>query len=360
MPHVRTPVLRLRAVGLLLVCSALAAGSTFAKSGADLDGAPDQAAADVLHVARNQLGDPYVWGGNGPDGWDCSGFTSLWKTVGGVKGLPRVARDQQAWAVPIPREQALPGDLVFFGNPVTHAGIVSADGFMLDAGASKAQVVHRRIWTTGVVRYARVPRPGMPQVRPWTPPPLPSPVPAAPVADSPAAAAAGARPPAPPSPAAAKPVKVAAKPAKPVATKPVATKPVSRPTGALIPLKGLPGVQRVPSSALALKAVANARAAAGRPAGARGWNDVSLVATAFRHAGAGAVPADRKALLSRSRAVALADARIGDLVVYDTPDTPHLGIYLGHGYMVDASAKLGRVVVRRVYAAPSVRLVRLA
>lgn len=356
MSHVRTSGLRLRAVSLVAACLALAAGTTFAKSGASapLDGAPDQAAANVLHVARNQLGDPYVWGGNGPDGWDCSGFTSLWRTVGGADGMPRVSRDQQAWAVPIPQQQALPGDLVFFGNPVTHAGIVARGGFMLDAGASKAQVVHRRIWTTGVVRYGRVPRPGMPKVTPWTPPPLPAPVPDAPVADSPAAAAAprtisgtttsG---------------KPAAKPAKPVAkpaAKPVA-KPVAKP--GLTPLTGLPGVQKVPSSKLALKAAANARSVTGRPVGPKAWNDVSLVATAWRHAGGAALPHDRKALLARTTRVALADARVGDLVVYDRPDQPHLGVYLGHGYMVDASSTYGRVVVRRVYAAPSVRLVRL-
>ncbi len=367
MSHVRTSGLRLRAVGLVLACLALAGGTTFAKSGAasPLDGAPDQAAADVLHVARNQLGDPYVWGGNGPDGWDCSGFTSLWRTVGGAEDMPRVSRDQQAWVVPIPQEQALRGDLVFFGHPVTHVGIVSGGGYMLDAGRSKSTVVERRIWSTGVVRYGRVPRPGMPAVTPWTPPPLPAPLPSAPVADSPAAAAAprsisGTTTSTEPV------VKPVAKPiAKPVA-KPVA-KPIAKPTAvakpaakpALAPLAGLPGVQKAPSSTLALKSAANAKSVAGRPVGPTAWNDVSLVTAAWKHAGGGALPSDRKALLAKAKPVALADARVGDLVVYDRPDQPHLGVYLGHGYMVDASATLGRVVVRRVYDAPSVRLVRL-
>jgi cell wall-associated NlpC family hydrolase len=373
--HVRASGLRTRAAGLLLACVALAAGTTFAQSGGKvpLDGAPDQAAADVLHVARNQLGDPYVWGGNGPDGWDCSGFTSLWRSVGGARDMPRVSRDQQTWAVPIPQEQALRGDLVFFGHPVTHVGIVSGGGYMLDAGASRSAVVSRRIWSTGVVRYGRVPRPGMPKVRPWTPPPLPSPLPAAPIADSPQAAAAAeprtTRPAAPkpapkpvgkpgkpttkPGKPTTKPSKPAAKPAKPAA------KPVKKPvTSGTTPLKGLPGVQKAKSSPLALKAAANARSAAGRPAGSKGWNDVSLVATAWKHAGGKALPADRNALVARGKAVPLADARVGDLVVYGSPAT-HLGVYLGHGYMVDASNTFGRVVVRRVYASASVRLVRL-
>jgi cell wall-associated NlpC family hydrolase len=283
------------------------------------------------------------------------GLTRLWKSVGGAEDMPRVSRDQQAWAVPIPQEQALRGDLVFFGHPVTHVGIVSGGGYMIDAGASKSAVVERRIWTSGVVRYGRVPRPGMPKVTPWTPPPLPSPLPSAPVADSPAAAAAAAPRAVQPAakPASTTSAQPAAKPNAQPTAKPAA-EPAAKPAG-LTPLQGLPGVQKAPSSALARKAAANARSAAGRPAGPKGWNDVSLVTAAWRHAGGGVLPSDRKALVAEGKRVALADARVGDLVVYDTPDRPHLGVYLGHGYMVDASATLGRVVVRRVYAAPSVQ-----
>jgi cell wall-associated NlpC family hydrolase len=340
---VRAPGPRRRAAGLVLACLALAASGTFAfgspSAGArvPLAGAPDQAAADVLHVARNQLGDAYAWGGNGPDAWDCSGLTSLWRTVGGAKAMPRVSRDQQAWTIPVAPDDLKRGDLVFFGHPVTHVGIVSGGGYMIDAAESRKGVVERLIWKAGVVRYGRVPRPGMPKVRPWTPPPLPSPEPQAPVADSPAAAAA---PQAAPEP---------------------APKPAPAPKAAPVtPLKGLPGVQKHPSSTVALKAAANAKATNGRPAGPRAWTDVALVRTAIRHAGGPVLPNDRAALVRRGTPVALADARIGDVVVYDRPDIPHVGIYLGWGYMADASEKLGRVVVRRVYAAPSVRLVRLA
>lgn len=355
---------RRRAAGLVLACVALAGSSTFATGGdgwdsvlvsgarVALNGAPDQAAADVLHVARNQLGDAYAWGGNGPDAWDCSGLTSLWRTVGGATGLPRVSRDQQAWTVPVAPDDVKRGDLVFFGHPVTHVGIVSGGGYMIDAAESRKGVVQRLIWKTGVVRYGRVPRPGMPPVRPWTPPPLPSPEPTAPIADSPAAAAAQGPTTTPGTPAA-KPAKPAAKPAKPA--KPAA-KPAAKP---LTPLKGLPGVQKAPSSKVALKAAALAKATNGRPAGPKAWTDVSLVRTAVKHAGGPVLPTDRAALVQRGKRVALADARIGDLVVYDRPDIPHVGVYLGWGYMADASETLGRVVVRRVYAAPSVRLIRV-
>lgn len=319
-----------RRIGVLLTVLAVAGVSTAGYSGAHrvaLDGAPDQAAADVLHVARNQLGDDYVWGGNGPDGWDCSGLTSLWGSVGGVDGMPRVSRDQQAWAVPLPEEQALPGDLVFFGHPVTHVGIYAGRGRMVDAGESQGRVVERAVWRSGVVRYGRVPRTGMVRVKPWTPPELPPPTPAsAGPADSPAAAPRS-------------------------APRPTRSAP-PRTTG-LAPLTGLPGKQAKPSSKTALKAVANARSVRGSSA----WTDVSLVRTAWRHAGGKALPTTRDGIVAAGRTVPLKDARVGDLVVFDDP--AHVGLYLGHGYMVDASRTRGAVVVRRVYASGFVSLVRL-
>ncbi len=330
MRPVRFPGLRARAAGLSLTLVALAAVSTAGYSAkVPLGSAPDQVTADVLHVARNQLGDPYVWGGNGPAGWDCSGLTSLWRSVGGAKGMPRVSRDQQAWAVPLPAEQALPGDLVFFGNPVTHVGLYTGTGRMLDAAASLGGVVERTIWRSGVVRYGRVPHPGMTRVRPWTPPPLPSAAPT-PADDEPAVA-----------------------PRTPSRPKAPAPSPAAAPTG-LTNLPGLPGVQARPSSRTALAAATNARSVLGSSA----WTDVSLVRTAWRHAGGAALPTTRPALVAAGRPVALADARVGDLVVYNRPAT-HLGLYLGHGYMVDASPRQGAVVVRRVYAAGFAGLVRL-
>lgn len=350
---------RTRAGAVVLALLALAGTGTAARSGGavPLAGAPDQAAADVLHVAKNQMGDPYVWGGNGPNGWDCSGLTSLWRSVGGATSMPRVSRDQQAWAIPLPRSQALPGDLVFFGHPVTHVGLYAGAGRMVDAARSLGGVVERSIWTAGVVRYGRVPRPGMVRVQPWTPaplPPLPSGSPA-PAPDDPASA-----PDRSPTPSA-KPMPSAKPTPKPTPSAKPTPKPSAKPTPAtsaprpaLAPLRGLPGVQASPSSTTALQAAKTARSVLGSP----NWNDVSLVRVAWRHAGGGTLPSSRAALVAQAKPVLLADARVGDLVVYDGP-AGHLGIYLGHGYMIDASVTHGRVVVRRVYDAPSVRLVRL-
>jgi cell wall-associated NlpC family hydrolase len=56
--------------------------------------------------------------------------------------------------------------------------------------------------------------------------------------------------------------------------------------------------------------------------------------------------------------VPLAQARVGDIVVYGPP-AEHVGLYVGNGLMVDASRKLGKVVLRPVWTSTSLRLVRL-
>ena len=324
MPSVRS--LRARALTALALCAGLAAGTTAALSAGPATRDPVPA---IVQIAKQQVGDRYELGAEGPDLWDCSGLTSfLWGEVGGVTGMPRVSRDQQRWAVPIPREQLLPGDLVFFGQPVSHVGLAIGGGRMVDASSSRKGVVERAIWTSGLVRYGRVPRKGMVPVTPWSPAPSPTSA-ASPAATNTATATATAT------------GTVTARPTPVAAPAPV------------VPLKGLPGVQKTPSSDVMLKAAANARSVLGSSA----WTDVDLVRVAWRHAGGGVLPADRRDLVAASAKVTLADARVGDLVVYGAP-AEHLGIYLGHGYMVDSSKVLGRVVLRRVFASPTVRLVR--
>jgi cell wall-associated NlpC family hydrolase len=305
-------------------------------------------------VARQQLGDPYVWGATGPDSWDCSGLTSrLWREVGGVKDIPRVAADQQAWAVPIPAEQALIGDLVFFGDPVTHVALYAGNGTIVDASSSQHGVVERKIWTSGVIRYGRVPRPGMPPVTPWTPP-APSPSTAPTAGGTTSAATAGNPAPSPsgkPSPS------PSAKPSAVPAIKPTATPsaPAASVPAAIIaePLRGLPAPDLAALTSVGAQAVVDARSVLGSSA----WTDVELIRAAWRHAGGGVLPTSRSALVSGGVAIPTRVAHVGDLVVYGATAT-HLGMYLGHGYMVDASVP-GHVAVRRVYASSSVRFVRL-
>ena len=73
----------------------------------------------VLFAFR-QLGKPYIWGGNGPVGYDCSGLAlASWSAGAGVH-FARVADDQYHTAgTPVPMADLVAGDLVFWGTSAT-------------------------------------------------------------------------------------------------------------------------------------------------------------------------------------------------------------------------------------------------
>jgi hypothetical protein len=70
--------------------------------------------------AFSQLGKPYIWGGNGPVGYDCSGLAlASWQHAAGVT-FARVADDQFHTAgQPVAPAQLSAGDLVFWGTSPT-------------------------------------------------------------------------------------------------------------------------------------------------------------------------------------------------------------------------------------------------
>jgi len=104
-------------------------------------GAP--AATTAARYALSQLGTPYLWGGESPAGFDCSGLVQAAYAQAGIT-LPRVAQDQYDAGPLVPQGQPLePGDLVFFGsdrNHVDHVGIVINETEMVDAPHTGALV----------------------------------------------------------------------------------------------------------------------------------------------------------------------------------------------------------------------------
>lgn len=78
----------------------------------------------VVAYASNFLGTPYVWGANGPDSFDCSGFTKYVYAHFGIS-LTRTTYTQINEGSSISRDNLEPGDLVFFGtgSDPHHVGI---------------------------------------------------------------------------------------------------------------------------------------------------------------------------------------------------------------------------------------------
>lgn len=97
----------------------------------------------VLQFAKAELGQPYVWGGDEPGGFDCSGLVQYVYDKAGIT-LPRTAQEQYNSTRHVSAgESLLPGMLVFFGQSatdITHVGIYLGEGKMLDAPHTGADV----------------------------------------------------------------------------------------------------------------------------------------------------------------------------------------------------------------------------
>ncbi|MGH9265078.1 MAG: NlpC/P60 family protein, partial [Acidimicrobiales bacterium] len=92
--------------------------------------------AIAVAEARKQLGKPYVYGGSGPDSFDCSGLTAwAWKAAG-VR-LSHSAYTQYFETTRVPINAVQPGDLLFFGKngveSIHHNAIYIGDGNMIEA-----------------------------------------------------------------------------------------------------------------------------------------------------------------------------------------------------------------------------------
>ncbi|MCL2671402.1 MAG: C40 family peptidase [Clostridiales bacterium] len=96
--------------------------------------------AAIFKEAKSHLGKPYVFGASGPDSFDCSGFVSYVYGKIFARFGRTTAQGLYNRCTPISKEQARPGDLIFFtgtynaGRPVTHVGIYMGNDEMIHAG----------------------------------------------------------------------------------------------------------------------------------------------------------------------------------------------------------------------------------
>jgi peptidoglycan DL-endopeptidase CwlO len=121
---------------------------------------PNQAAASAIAFARSQIGKPYLWGGTGPDAFDCSGLMMMAYRAAGVN-IPRTSEEQWTWGPRVAPGHEQPGDLIFFaGSDGTttspgHVGMVIGHGLMVEAFATGFPIRIAPYGNRGAVGFSR-------------------------------------------------------------------------------------------------------------------------------------------------------------------------------------------------------------
>ena len=103
-------------------------------------------------IVKKLQGSPYVWAEEGPNQFDCSGFTYYMYGSMGID-IPRVAREQAKVGKKISMKQLQYGDLIFFAtsrnrHKITHVGMYLGDGWFTHASTVKNEVVYSNLFTS--------------------------------------------------------------------------------------------------------------------------------------------------------------------------------------------------------------------
>jgi cell wall-associated NlpC family hydrolase len=99
-------------------------------------------AGAVWQEAQRYLGVPYLWGGNGHRGIDCSGLVKNVFARCGI-ALPRTAREQARVGAPVSVTDLRAGDRLYFQvkrSHIDHTGIYLDGGYFIHASLSRGQV----------------------------------------------------------------------------------------------------------------------------------------------------------------------------------------------------------------------------
>ncbi len=94
----------------------------------------------IIESAAQYLGTPYRYGGSGPGGFDCSGFSSYIFGQAGIS-LPRTAAGQYEVGVEVAQSDLQAGDLVLFhcyGGGIDHVGIYCENGKFIHSSSPRS------------------------------------------------------------------------------------------------------------------------------------------------------------------------------------------------------------------------------
>jgi cell wall-associated NlpC family hydrolase len=101
---------------------------------------------EIIETAKTFIGTKYVWAANGPECFDCSGFTKYVFKENGIT-LPRYSGHQAEVGITVSYDELEKGDLVFFDTEnrfkgkVNHVGIYIGDNKFIHASSAKKKVI---------------------------------------------------------------------------------------------------------------------------------------------------------------------------------------------------------------------------
>ena len=114
----------------------------------------------IIEYAKSFVGVPYLYGGQSPKGFDCSGYIMyVFKNFG--ISLPRTAAEQYYRGARVGANDARPGDIVAFGSArnITHTGIYLGGGKFISATSSQGVMVspvYDAYWGKRLLGFSRI------------------------------------------------------------------------------------------------------------------------------------------------------------------------------------------------------------
>ena len=111
----------------------------------------------ALQQAKEYLGIPYVWGGETPSGFDCSGLVKWVYRLQG-KDISRTTYTQIGDGIPVDRQNLQEGDLIFFSNKTKndHVAIYNGNGTMLHAPHTGDVVKISDVYWSNIYKIRRI------------------------------------------------------------------------------------------------------------------------------------------------------------------------------------------------------------
>lgn len=118
--------------------------SALKKSNNYIAGNTSSKADKIVATAKKYIGVPYVWGGESPKGFDCSGYVQYVFKMHSIS-LNRTTETQYKHGSYVSKSNLKPGDLVFFQNTyragISHVGIYIGNGQFIHASSSKGVTI---------------------------------------------------------------------------------------------------------------------------------------------------------------------------------------------------------------------------